>query len=119
MAQARDADAAGIDRVGVDLERIGKLERQRGRGTWLSEHVEDDLDRIRAVLRRAKLFARVNPIHEGSERELDSVLARGAEVVMLPMATDADQARRFADIVSGRATVVPPAQRSAEMNRDA
>jgi hypothetical protein len=106
VAQARAADAAGIDRVGIDLERLGKVERQHGRGTWVSDHVEDDLDRIRDVLRRAQLFARVNPIHDGSRREIDSVLARGVDVVMLPMTTDAEQAQRLVDAVSGRATVV-------------
>ena len=104
--QARAADAAGIDRVGVDLERNGKLERQRGLGTWVSPHVEEDLERIAAELRNARLFARVNPVHAGSKREVDSVLARGVEVLMLPMTMDAEQAHRFADAVSGRATAV-------------
>jgi hypothetical protein len=90
----------------VDLERIGKLERQRGRGTWISPHVEDDLDRLREVLRHARLFARVNPLHADSKREVESVLARGAEVVMLPMTMDADQARRFVALVGGGATAV-------------
>jgi hypothetical protein len=100
------ADAAGVERIGVDLERLGKAERQRGLGTWISPHTETDLDRVGAVLQRAELFARVNPLHPGSSREVEEVLARDASVLMLPMVADARQAAAFAELVAGRARVV-------------
>ena len=103
---ARRADAAGIERVGIDLERLGKLERQRGLGTWISPHREEDLDTVRAELTDAKLFVRVNPLHAGSAREVDHVIARGAEVVMLPMVTAPAEAREFVRLVGGSAVVV-------------
>ena len=104
--QARLADAAGIDRIGVDLERLGKQERQRGLGTWVSPHVEADLDEVGRALTRAHLFARVNPLNPDSGREVESVLARGVKVVMLPMVKDAEAAARFAALIGGRATLV-------------
>jgi 2-keto-3-deoxy-L-rhamnonate aldolase RhmA len=104
--QARLADAAGIDRIGVDLERLGKLERQRGLGTWLSSHVEADLDDLGRALTHAQLFARVNPLNPDSRREVESVLARGAKVVMLPMVKEAEEVARFAGLIGGRATLV-------------
>src|SRR5512139_1851864 len=82
---ARRADAAGVERVGVDLERIGKADRQRGLGTWISPHRTEDLDALGAALERAELFARVNPLHPGSGREVAEVVGRGARVLMLPM----------------------------------
>jgi hypothetical protein len=100
------ADAAGIDRVGVDLERLGKAERQRGLGTWLSPHTEDDLGRIAAVLTRAAPFARLNPLHAGTAAEVDRVIALGARVLMLPMVETVDAAARFVAAVRGRAVVV-------------
>lgn len=100
------ADEAGIDRIGVDLEQLGKLERQRGLGTWVSPHLETDLDEIGPELSRACLFARVNPLNPDSDREVESVLARGARVVMLPMVMEAESAARFATLVGGRATLV-------------
>ncbi|HUP62346.1 MAG TPA: aldolase/citrate lyase family protein [Thermoanaerobaculia bacterium] len=103
---ARTADEAGVDRIGVDLEQLGKEERQRSRGTWISPHHEEDLDALAPVLARAKLFARINPINPGSEREVESVLARGAQVLMLPMAMDAAQAAELVRLVRGRAEVV-------------
>jgi hypothetical protein len=105
-ALAAAADAAGIDRIGVDLEHLGKRERQQTRATWLSPHAEQDLDTVRPALRRARLFARVNPMNPDSGREIEAVLARGAQVVMLPMAADARQASEVVRIVAGRATVV-------------
>jgi hypothetical protein len=103
---ARRADLAGIERVGVDIERLGKAERQRGLGTWISPHRAEALDQVRAALSDAQLFARVNPLHAGSEREVDDVLSRGAEVVMLPMVATADDAREFVRLVGGAAVVV-------------
>jgi hypothetical protein len=100
------ADAAGIDRVGVDLERLGKIERQRGRGTWISPHTEDDLGRIAAVLTRAAPFARVNAWHAGSAGEVDRVIALGARVLMLPMVETVADASCFAAAVRGRAAIV-------------
>jgi hypothetical protein len=103
---ARRADEAGVDRVGVDLERTGKAERQRGLGTWLSPHSEEDLARVGEALRRASLFARLNPVGEASSREVEAVLAHGASVVMLPMVTEPHEAQELVRLVDGRARVV-------------
>jgi hypothetical protein len=105
-ALARRADAAGIQRVGVDLERFGKAARQQGLGTWISPHTEDDLATVGRGLRRAQLFARVNPLNADSPREVDAVLALGVRVLMLPMVASAAEAARFVALVRGRASVV-------------
>ena len=43
---AAEADAAGVNRIGLDFERLGKAERQAGQNTRLSEHSWDDLAAI-------------------------------------------------------------------------
>ena len=103
---ARSADAAGVDRIGVDLERVGKAERQAGLGTWISPHSVDDLARLRPAVAHGRLFARVNPVHAGSGDEVESALAAGAEVLMLPMFRSATEVARFVALVAGRARVV-------------
>ena len=45
---AARADAAGVDRIGVDLDRLGKRDRQAGLGSSISPHTEDDLVRVGA-----------------------------------------------------------------------
>ncbi len=103
---AREADAAGIDRIGVDLERDGKAERQKGRGTWISPHSARDLAALRPHLARAELFARVNPVNPRTPRELENVLQAGTKVVMLPMVRDPEDVDVFVRLVDCRARIV-------------
>jgi hypothetical protein len=105
-ALAARADRAGIDRIGIDIETLGKWERQSGLGTWISPHAIDSLPALKAVMNTAQLFARTNPIHDGTQREVDVLLDAGVQVVMLPMFSSADEVRRFTDVVEGRAEVV-------------
>jgi HpcH/HpaI aldolase/citrate lyase family protein len=103
---AREADDAGVDRIGVDLERLGKEQRQHGLGTWLSPHRERDLRTVGAALERASLFARLNPLHDGTPREVEVALEAGTRVLMLPMVLQPAEAERFVDCVRGRAETV-------------
>jgi hypothetical protein len=115
-ALARRADAAGIERVGVDLETLGKAERQRGLGTWVSPHRECDLNTIAPALERADLFVRLNPLNPDTRREVRSVLDRGAQVVMLPMVASAAEAEEFVALVDGAASVVLLVERAEALD---
>jgi len=105
-ALTAEADSAGIDRVGPDLERLGKIERQGGMGRWISDHAEDELPAVFAVLRRASHFVRCNPPHTGLADEIHRLIALGAETIMLPHFHTPDQARDFVRAVNGRARTV-------------
>ena len=98
-------------RLFVDLERNGKAARQKGHDTFISTHHLDDVVRIKAVLKHSRLMVRVNPFQsdnpEASQAEVDAVLARGADLIMLPMFSRAEELRKFADIVAGRAPIIP------------
>jgi hypothetical protein len=106
-AFARRCDALGGFRLWVDLERNGKAQRQAGRNTFISTHQLEDVGRIRAVLRQSRLMVRVNPLHDGSGREVDAVLAQGADLLMLPMFRTPQELRAFSDIVGGRVPITP------------
>lgn len=110
------ADAGGVDRIGIDLESVGKRERQGGLGTWISPYTIADLDRICPAVRHAELFVRLNPLHPGSREEVDAVLAREVGVIMLPNFTGADDVAAFLEIVAGRARVVPLVERLAAVD---
>jgi hypothetical protein len=114
-AFARRCDALGGFRLFVDLERLGKAERQAGRNTFISVHQLEDVSRIRAVLRRSPLMVRVNPLHEGTAAEVDAVLARGADALMLPMFERREQLAAFSRIVAGRAPIVPLLETAAAL----
>lgn len=106
-AFARRCEALGGFRLFVDLERLGKAQRQAGRNTFISAHAVEDVGRIRQVLRHSPLMVRVNPLNEATPAEVDAVLAQGADLLMLPMFTRAQDLRDFARIVAGRVPIVP------------
>ena len=106
-AFARRCDAIGGFRLFVDLERLGKAQRQAGRNTFISTHEVADVGRVKAVLRQSRLMVRVNPLHPDSSAEVEAVLAQGADLLMLPMFTSARELGDFSALVSGRVPIVP------------
>lgn len=108
---ARRCDALPGMRLFVDLERNGKAERQKGLNTFISAHHVDDVERIKSVLKQSRLMVRVNPFQPGnadaSKAEIDAVLARGADMLMLPMFANASELAAFSNLVDGRVPIVP------------
>jgi 2-keto-3-deoxy-L-rhamnonate aldolase RhmA len=94
--------ASGVDRLMVDLEIHGKVERQGHLSTVISRHTFDDLAAIREAAPRADIMVRLNPVHEGTSTEINQAVALGASIVMLPMFSDAETVRRFSGMVAGR-----------------
>jgi hypothetical protein len=97
------AHACGVDRLMVDLERMGKAQRQPGGKLFLSSHRLEDIAVMKAVCGAARLHVRINPFYDGTAGEIDDVVGRGADVVMLPMVSSAAQVAGFVDAVAGRA----------------
>ncbi|HEY8217506.1 MAG TPA: aldolase/citrate lyase family protein [Acidimicrobiia bacterium] len=103
---AAEADAAGVDRIGCDLERAGKALRQAGWKAWLSDHDIDDVRRVRGVVHHARLFARSDPFDGSDPGQLEALLVEGVGVIMLPVAEEPDAIAAAAKIVAGRALLV-------------
>ena len=106
---AQIAETAGVDRIFVDLEYIGKSERQGGMDTVQSHHTLDDVKKIADAITTAELLVRVNPIHDAteqyvsSEEEIRTAIANGADIVMLPFFKTVDEVKRFIAAVDGKA----------------
>jgi len=105
-ALAAAADRAGVDRIGPDLERLGKYERQAGMGHWISDHCEEDAPAVFAAMHRAARFVRCNAPHAALADEIDRLIGHGAEVIMLPHFRSVAEARDFVAAVGGRARTV-------------
>lgn len=104
---AKIAEAAGVDRIFVDMEYIGKELRQpKGMDTVKNHHTVQDVKNIRAVLTKAELLVRVNPIHEASKEEIEQVIAAGADVIMLPYWKTPEEVTAFLDYVNGRVKTI-------------
>ena len=106
-ATARAADRAGVDRIGPDLERLGKRERQRDPAYWISPHREAALPALRATVTHGRLFARTNPFHPGWPDEAERLIGAGVEVLMLPAFRSAEEVRAALAEVAARAELVP------------
>ncbi len=102
------AQSSGVDRIFVDMEYIGKEDRQGGLDTVKSHHTVEDVKNLRKVLNKTELLVRVNPIHEASENwccskdEIEAVIEAGADIIMLPMAKTVDEIKKFVEYVGGR-----------------
>jgi hypothetical protein len=100
------AEIAGVDQIGIDIERMGKAQRQRNvQDARVSNHELSDLALLKGHARNARLFVRLNPPHSHTKGELEAAQALGATSVMLPYFHRASQAQQFANWVAGRAHV--------------
>lgn len=104
---AEIAQKNGVSRIFVDMEYIGKDKRQGGMDTVKNHHTVKDAENIKAVLTTSKLLVRVNPIHSGSEKEINDAVEAGADIIMLPMWKTVNEVRQFIKLVNGRAKVMP------------
>lgn len=95
------SQAAGIDRIMIDLEVKGKSSRQQGKGLFLSSHKIRDIPVIRKVCNKKDLFVRVNPIDGDSKNEIDTVIKMGADVIMLPYFHTMDEVKTFLKLTNG------------------
>ena len=102
------AEKNGVDRIFVDMEYIGKAERQGNLDTVKNHHTIHDIQILRGVLTRSELLVRVNPIHEktdeydSSEEEIEASIQAGADIIMLPFFKTVEEVKRFLRIVNGR-----------------
>ena len=105
---AKIAEENGVDRIFVDMEYIGKAERQGKMDTVQNHHTIEDVRKVRAVLNKAELLVRLNPIHDAteeycsSEDEINAVIDAGADIVMLPYFKTIEEIHRFITAVNGR-----------------
>ncbi len=110
---AKIVERFGVDRVFIDMEYIGKSDRQGGMDTVQSRHTVEDIKAVKSVLRNAELLVRCNPIHEAtdaytcSKEEIDAIIEAGADVIMLPYFKSVDEVKTFIALVGGRAKTLP------------
>jgi len=103
---AEIAQVAGVDRIFIDLETLGKSKRQGHVDSVKSHHTIKDIAAIKPFINQAQILVRVNPINPESRQEIEEVLANGAEIIMLPMFRTAEEVQRFVGFVKGRAKVM-------------
>ena len=110
---AKIAEDSGVERIFVDMEYIGKAERQGGMNTVQNHHTVEDVRMIKNAVTKAEVLVRVNPIHEATEEycsskeEVDAVIEAGADLIMLPYFKTAEEVKSFLEMVEGRVRTIP------------
>lgn len=110
---AKIAEDAGVERIFIDTEYIGKKDRQGGMDTVQSHHTIEDISKIKKVLKKSQIMVRCNPIHDAtaeycsSKEEIDAIIDRGADIVMLPYFKTSNEVKTFIQLVDGRAKTLP------------
>lgn len=102
---AEIAEQAGVDWIFVDMEFIGKDKRQGGLDTVQNHHTIEDIHNLKAILKKAKILVRVNPIHKDfsnymdSDEEIYKAIKAGADIVMLPFFHTIQEVTEFISFV--------------------
>lgn len=110
---ARIVENAGVERIFIDMEYIGKAVRQGGMDTVQCHHTIEDIRAIKKVLTKSKIMTRCNPIHEAtseycsSKEEIDAAIEAGTDILMLPYFKTAEEVKTFITLVDGRAKTLP------------
>ena len=104
---------AGVERIFIDMEYIGKSIRQGGMDTVQCHHTIEDIRAIKKVLNKSQIMTRCNPIHEAtseycsSKEEIDAAIEAGADILMLPYFKTVKEVQEFVRLVDGRAKTLP------------
>ena len=110
---AQIAETAGVERIFIDMEYIGKSVRQGGMDTVQCRHTITDIQAVRKVLTKAQILVRCNPIHDAaeeygsSEDEINAAIVAGADILMLPYFKTAKEVQEFVRLVDGRTKILP------------
>lgn len=99
---AKVAEENGVDRIFIDMEVLGKEERQKNMNSVKSNHTFSDVENIKKALTTSDVLVRVNPIHNGSQEEIDKVIVCGADIIMLPYWKSVNEVRSFLEYVNKR-----------------
>lgn len=96
------AQKYGVDRIWIDLETLGKEERQKNQDTVKSQHTINDIRIIKPHLTTSEMLVRVNHWYEGSLLEIDETINAGADIIMLPYWKTVDEVKKFIEAVGNR-----------------
>jgi hypothetical protein len=107
---------SGVDRIFVDLEILGKIERQGHLNTVISKHTLEDVKAMREAFPSVELLVRINPFHDHTEQEIENILVFSPQFIMLPMYRSIQEVQSVADILRGRAGLIPLVETPEALN---
>lgn len=97
----------GINTIFIDLEKLGKQDRQGHIDSVKSNHTYSDIENVKNVTTKAKVLVRIDPINKNSKEQINKVIDKGADSIMLPYFTKFSELEEFVNIVNNRIEILP------------
>ena len=104
---AKYASKCLVGRIFIDLEIMGKYERQGHLDTVISQHSLEDIENVRTAIPDGEILVRINPLHSGTQHEIDIAIKNGADIIMLPMFSSKEDIDTVGRMIGGRAQFIP------------
>jgi hypothetical protein len=102
LPRALKFENIGIDIIFIDLEKLGKQERQAHLDSVKSQHNISDIVKIKPNLNHSKILVRVDPINTNTKQQIDHVILAGADIIMLPFFKTLEEVNFFFKCIDGR-----------------
>ena len=94
-----------VESIFVDLETLGKRDRQPNPQTFVSTHTPDDVSILRKVIKSSHLGVRINPVNPNTVNEINFLLNCGVDVIMLPYFHNLDEVNFVLEVINGKASL--------------
>ena len=91
-----------VDTIFVDLEILGKVDRQGHTGGLISNHTYEDIKNLRNYINSSYLGARIDPFNANSEYQINKCIEYGVEVIMLPMFSTVEEVQKVISLIDKR-----------------
>ena len=97
----------GVQRIFIDLEKLGKEERQSHLNTWISNHREEDIKAIKNKIKKGEILVRINPLNKNTKDELEMILSHNVDYIMMPMINCYEDVQELLSLLKKRTKFIP------------
>ncbi len=95
-------EECGVNRIFIDLEVLGKEERQKNHNLPINSHTYKDIENVKKVVKKADVMVRINPPNITTADEVSKSIDAGADCIMLPYFNRVEEVEAFLKAVNGR-----------------
>ena len=104
LQMVKEAVKAGVDGVIIDWEYKDKETRQNGFNTQINRHTVEDLQNLSSSV-DIPVICRINPVYEGTKKEIELAIESGASEILLPMVRRKEEVEAVLDWTKGKTKV--------------
>lgn len=100
-------DQCGIQQIMIDTEILGKVDRQKGKQTIISDHKIEDVIKLKELQLNLEIICRINSFNENIFNEIDQAILAGADFIMIPMIKNIEEYKLIVDHIDKRMKIIP------------